>query len=253
MQRIEFFSFEQQDEFVLNLFNNKQNGFFLDISCGHPTLGSNSCTLERYNNWNGLCFDIYDYEANFQWSTQRTSPLYLMDVTKPEFATFLKNTIPQDLVVDYISLDVDGATGNLALTVLERILESGIKFKAMTFEHEYQLWYDEIRAPSRAMLEQLGYIRLFEDVKLWTCGMRTNDSEMFEDWWIHPQYFDPKLLPAQRTAEYYWQCIEALRNTTNIDYQAHHHCCRAFPAEYDLFWNDQDRENLTKQFPFWTK
>jgi len=42
---IEFYSLEQQDEFILNLFDHKRNGTFLDVSCWHPIGGSNTYYL----------------------------------------------------------------------------------------------------------------------------------------------------------------------------------------------------------------
>ena len=44
------------------------------------------------------------------------------------------------------------------------------------------------------MLEDLGFIRLFGDVKAWSIGSRGNGTESFEDWWVHPGYFDTDLI-----------------------------------------------------------
>ena len=43
---VKFYSHEQQDEFIFNLFGAKRGGSFLDISCSHPVVGSNTYTLE---------------------------------------------------------------------------------------------------------------------------------------------------------------------------------------------------------------
>ena len=52
---LNYFSFQNQDEFVHSLIGDK--GFFLDIGCGHPEKGSNSKFLEQLG-WKGLLFDI---------------------------------------------------------------------------------------------------------------------------------------------------------------------------------------------------
>jgi hypothetical protein len=243
MNPIEFHSHEQQDEYVYNVFNGKKNGFFLDISCGNPIIGSNSYTLEKFCNWDGIGFDIYDVEKDLRWSQYRKSKFVQMDVTSEQMTEWLKSNIPSDLVVDYISVDVDAWGTNLALQTLHRILDSGIKFKAMTFEHEYHGHGPEIRDEQRRLLKAQGMEMLFEDVRLWSRGPSNyNNTEIFEDWWIHPDYFDSNLLEAKRAGIYTFECIKTLRQLlNNTDYQASHVCNRSFPDEYTLFWDENER------------
>ena len=245
MSTIEFHSHEQQDEYIYNIFNKKQNGFFLDISCGNPTIGSNSYTLEKFCGWTGIGFDILDVEARDGWSSKRTSPFVQMDVTSSQMTEYLKTNIPADLVVDYISLDVDAGGTSLALQALQRVLDAGVKFKAMTFEHEYHSHGPELRDTQRKLLEAQGMVMLFEDVKGWTIGnSRHNNTEYYEDWWIHPDYFDVSLLGVKTQGLYTFECVEVLRNYLNQnDYTADHVCCRSFPDEYKLFWDSREEAN----------
>lgn len=236
---IEFHSHEQQDEFVANIFNFKTNGTFLDIASGHPKIGSNSYTLEKYFNWTGYGFDIRDVEQELQWSTHRKNPFFLMDVTSSALNNFFAQNVAEDHVFDYISLDVDSATGNHILDVLHRIVDSKIKFKVMTLEHEYHLYREQNRAPSRVILESIGMVRLFEDVKLWG-----TPSFSFEDWWVHPDYFDKTLLDLKSSNLYYFECIEKLKNNLGRNYQATHNCCRAFREEYNLFHTSVEQQQI---------
>lgn len=242
MQNIEFHSHEQQDEFVFNIFNQKRDGFFLDVSCGNPTIGSNTYTLDKFCGWTGFGFDIYDIEANFQWSQKRNGKFVQMDVTSEEFTEYLKANVTQD--VDYASVDVDSPLGVFAGKALDRILDAGIRPKAITFEHEYHSFFDEVRGPARERLEGLGYIRLFEDVKLWTCGFRKNDTEYFEDWWILPEHFPTTLLTVATKNLYYFDCIKLLKEHTGNTYNSTHRCSRAFVDEYNLFWHEQERQEF---------
>ena len=89
MKHIEFHSHEQQDEFIFNLFGQKTSGTFLDISCGNPIIGSNSYTLEKYNGWRGIGFDIGDAESLFQWSQKRQSKFVQMDATSAQLTEYL--------------------------------------------------------------------------------------------------------------------------------------------------------------------
>lgn len=239
---IEFHSHEQQDEFIFNLFFGKTNGFFLDIACGHPRIGSNTYTLEKYNNWNGFGFDIGNVEGELQWSQYRKSGFVQLDVTSQAMTDYLKAAVPQDQVVDYISLDVDAGGRNLALPALERVLAAGIRFKAMTFEHEAHIHGPDVRNKVYELLTAQGYVPLFEDVRLWAGGLSDDTNYTFETWWIDPTHFDPKVLEAKSSRLYYFDCVEKLKNTLGNDYQATHVCSRGWPEEYSLFWNDSDRQ-----------
>lgn len=248
MQTIEFYSHEQQDEFIFNLFQKKTNGFFLDISCGNPIIGSNTYALEKFCGWTGFGFDITDAEGTHQWSQKRTAQFVQADATSPELTEFLKANIPAGTIVDYISLDVDAAGTNLAFKALQRVIDSGVRFKAMTFEHEYYQHGDSIRSPARELLESQGYVRLFEDVRLWACGQQDDSTMYFEDWWIDPAHFDPSILESARTGLYYYRCVERLKKALGNEYTATHRCSRAWPEEYNLFWTQGEEDNLKEFF-----
>ena len=48
----------QQDKFLNTIvFNNKKNGFFIDIGAHDGKTYSNSLFFESINNWNALCFE----------------------------------------------------------------------------------------------------------------------------------------------------------------------------------------------------
>jgi hypothetical protein len=239
--QLEFNSHEQQDEFVFNLFQGKENGFFLDISCGNPIIGSNTYALEKFRNWNGIGFDIYDVDSAYGWNTVRKAQFVQMDVTTNKLTEFLKTL---EHPIDYISLDVDNNGASYALPTLERILNSGKRFKAMTLEHEHYQHNDSIRGPSRQLLEAAGYVRLFSDVKLLTIENIGNGSESFEDWWIDPDQFDAKILEAQDSNLYSFECVAALKKTLGNTYIGYHNCSKSFPEEYRLFWNDAEQNSM---------
>jgi hypothetical protein len=246
---ITFHSHEQQDEFIYNLFGQKQNGFFLDISCSTPRIGSNTYALEKYCGWTGIGFDLLNIEEMHQWSTYRTSKFIQADATSAELTELLKNNVPADTVVDYISLDVDAAGTNLAFLALQRVVASGIKFKAMTFEHENYIHGDKIRAPARALLESLGYVRLYEDVQYWDVGADTGQNMRFEDWWIHPDYFSDKIVKSTKSDLYYYQCVDHLKELMGHEYEATHVCSRGWPEEYSLYNHSSEQSTLSSILP----
>lgn len=244
--QIEFHSHEQQDEFIFNLFKKKQNGFFLDISCGHPLIGSNSYALEKNLGWTGFCFDIGDCQGLYDWTQHRSSPFIKADATGADLTDFLISNTPIDRVYDYISLDVDANGTNLALPALRRVLDAKIRFKAMTFEHECYIHGPAVRDEVIQILESQGYVCLFEDVCLWSGDPGQQAS--FEDWWVDPKYFDQAILDCKDSVLYYFECVDKIKNALENEYQATHRCCRAWPKEYDLFWNDNDRQTQTNFF-----
>lgn len=248
MDKIEFHSHEQQDEFIYNLFGKKQNGFFLDISCGHPIIGSNSYTLEKYCSWTGFGFDIGNCETLYQWSQKRTSPFIQADATSADLTDFLISNTPADRVYDYISLDVDANGTNLALQSLQRVLESGIKFKSMTFEHECYIHGPTVRDQAATLLEDRGYVPLFPDVRLWGGGIDDDSAATFEDWWIHPDYFDSSILSVAEPGLYYFDCVERIKKSLGNEYTATHNCSRGWPDEYKLFWHEQEQQQLASLF-----
>jgi hypothetical protein len=117
----------------------------------------------------------------------------------------------------------------------------------MTFEHECHIHGTDIRDEASTLLEAQGYIRLFEDVRLWGGGIVDDAGATFEDWWIDPQYFDSNITTITDTGPYYWEAVAELKKFQKNEYTAKHRCCRAWPEEYDLFWNDGD-ERTQKDF-----
>ena len=53
-----YFSQYNQDKFLNEVvFNNKKNGFFIDIGAHDGTLFSNSLFFEKFNDWTGICVE----------------------------------------------------------------------------------------------------------------------------------------------------------------------------------------------------
>jgi len=46
-----------QDKFIIDYFNKKQNGFFIDIGAHDGITLSNTYILEKEFNWNGICIE----------------------------------------------------------------------------------------------------------------------------------------------------------------------------------------------------
>jgi len=57
INNIESWSCSGQDYFILNYFNFKTGGFFVELGCDDGVRKSNTYTLEKNYMWNGICID----------------------------------------------------------------------------------------------------------------------------------------------------------------------------------------------------
>jgi len=243
MKDIEFYSHELQDEFIYNLFNGMEHGVFLDAACGNPIIGNNTYTLEKYFNWTGLAVDRLNADQLYDWSKKRNTKFVQIDATTNSFCDLIKDNFNSH--IDYLSLDMD----ECSIDALKQILNSGVKIKSLTFEHEYHRMDDAQRTDSRKLLESIGLIRLFEDVRFPNVlGLDYSSVNLFEDWWIDPSFFPTEILTLKSSQEFYKTIVEKLRDFTKLEYKAKHMCCQSYPKEYCLYWNDNEKNTYEEKF-----
>lgn len=164
-----------QDLIVLQLLNNLQNGYFLDIGCAEPIRFSNSNILEKYFNWSGIGIDILDApDPKFgDWKSLRPNTKHVVtDALAIDYKAFLiENNAPS--VIDYMSLDLEPP--ELTLKCLKQIPFGDYKFKVITFEtDEYREGGDERVKESREYLNSFGYV---------VCATLNKQDDVY----IHPE------------------------------------------------------------------
>ena len=108
------------------------------------------------------------------------------------------------------------ASRSIRLTILEILLEK-IKFKILTFEHDFftgSVESQQVRTHSRKLLQSAGYQLVASDVTILpTDGRPTNSNPMwFEDWWVDPSMIDSTTIQAYKNVDQtlqpkYWQTI----------------------------------------------
>ena len=58
MMNFQYYSQFKQDQFLNEvLFNNKKNGFFIDIGAHDRVTISNTLFFEKHNEWKGICIE----------------------------------------------------------------------------------------------------------------------------------------------------------------------------------------------------
>lgn len=195
-----------QDVYVVNLFRQKRNGFFLDFGAFDGLQYSNTYVLEKDFGWKGICVEplpkefekltacrtsyccnkaLYnksgetlEFVVSDMLSGIKESIDYHVHVKESEIIQV--NTItPTDLLIaaeapneiDYMSLDTEGSE----LTILEAFDFDRYTVKFINVEHNYQ---EPRRTTMRNLLESKGFIY--------------SGSVAFDDNYLHSSFFTGK-------------------------------------------------------------
>ena len=179
----------KQDEDVLKYYNNKSNGYFVDIGANDGITLSNTYLLEKDYNWNGICIEpvpsiFKKLEKNRPNMININNPLYNVDnktvtiidngllsgITEDlgkHKETVLKNSKGEYKLqtrtltsildeynapskIEYMSLDTEGSE----LKILQGLDFSKYKFGYLNIEHNYE---EPKRTQMRTLLESNGY------------------------------------------------------------------------------------------------
>jgi hypothetical protein len=174
----------QQDKFILNILNEKTNGYFIEIGSNRPITINNTYLLESKYNWTGIMIEI-DKSFLPQYKEHRPKSIHVInDATKIDYKNLFEvNNVPFE--IDYLQIDLEPANGSTIKT-LEKLDEDVLdkyKFATVTFEHDiYHTNFDNTRLKSRNIFQKRGYFCVFEDI--------CNEGNPYEDWYVHPELVD---------------------------------------------------------------
>jgi len=183
-----------QDQFVANILEFKKNGYCVDIGSAHSVESNNSFYFQELG-WDCISIEL-DSKYNSTYSTRKQGIHLNENALEVEYETvFKEQDFPE--VIDYLSLDID----SLSLEVLKILPFDKYRFKVITIEHDAYLHGDTYRKPQREILEDKGYELVCSNVLVPSPGHTGYNGEdcPFEDWWIHPDEFDSKLLDKIRS------------------------------------------------------
>lgn len=209
-----YYSQSGQDKFVLNVLNNKTNGFFVELGSQDPIEYNNSYVLESEYKWKGIMIE-YEHKHLPAYIEKRPNSIHIInDARNIDYNTLFKNNnVPHE--IDYLQIDLEPLNGS-TLEVLQKIdqeILADYKFATITFEHD--IWrnyenpfiFEDTRNQSRQIFEKHGYIRVFDDV---------NNADViypYEDWYVHPDLVD---------MNYIETLIEKNINNYDYSYYANH-------------------------------
>lgn len=172
-----------QESFVLNMLDEKKDGYYLEIGAFESKHTSNTYLLEKEYGWKGVSFEIVPERAN-QFNGDRSNPCICADATTFDYKSYLdENNFPRR--IDYLQLDVEPAENTLL--ALKQLPLNDYRFSVITYEHD--LYVDpennkHIKAESIELLKSYGYVLAVENIKVDHPDWPLRE---FEDWWIDPE------------------------------------------------------------------
>lgn len=183
-----FHSQAGQDIFLASVLSGKQRGFYLEIGGGHPVDSNNSMLLETDYRWAGVSLEL-DARLVLLWEGIRSNVILQADALAFDFSQSLEE-LSAPAQIDYLSLDIDPARNTFQ--VLSKLPHEKYRFSVITFEHDRYRNGDEYMDRSRALLREIGYQLVVENVHVF--------GKDFEDWWV-----DPSVVPELKWEP--WQCV----------------------------------------------
>lgn len=186
------FSRHFQDIFVLAVLNGKENGTFIEIGSGHPTLFNNTKLLEDEFGWKGLSIDNSERMCHL-FSKERNTSIILADAATLDYGTLFKQHCLEERS-DFLRINAEQAS----LEALKRIPFNQYEFSVIQFQHNACWWGNEFRDESRKILSKIGYVLFVPDVAV-------NEKDNYEDWWVHPAVAARnKYMKAQKKINFAW-------------------------------------------------
>jgi len=162
-----------QDMFVLSALDGKRGGSFVEIGSGDPYKFNNTALLEDTFDWVGLNIDNSERFC-YQHSRKRKSQILKADAGQLDY-DLLFNMNCMERHIDFLRFNAEGAS----IQSLRKIPFNRHEFFVIQFQHNACWWGPEFRQESREILSNAGYILAVPDVSV-------NETENYEDWWLHP-------------------------------------------------------------------
>jgi FkbM family methyltransferase len=174
-----------QDIFVLSVLDGKNNGTFLEIGGAKPFDRNNTALLEEKFNWRGVSIELDEtFVKEYTKERPKTKVLNLnaLDVNYEK----LLNENFQETTIDYLQLDIEPARNTYECML--KIPFDKYKFAVITYEHDYYIDVTRsYRQKSRDFLKSKGYVLVVNDIS-------PDGISSFEDWWVHPDLVDKKII-----------------------------------------------------------
>lgn len=183
-----------QDIFCIAMTEGMRDGFYLDIGANNPVAINNTYLLESEFGWTGILVDI------LPGCESRKGKFFRCDAARPS-TELLKAYLAMPPIVDFLSLDADGATLNSF-----HQLPKSKRYRIACIEHDTYAAGPGTRDAVRSEMFAMGYALVGMDVSI-----RFPDSSCplgsWEDWWCDPNLVKPELIQRFTCANREWSEI----------------------------------------------
>lgn len=171
-----------QDMFVLSLLNGKTGGTYLEVGGELPVAGNNTYLMERYFGWQGVSIEL-DPKYTDLWARDRSNKYICGDALTQDYGQLIQQ-MNFGKVVDYFSCDIEPP--EQTFQALKSVVETGVRFRVITFEHDAYNGGESVRLDSRQYLKSQGYQLIVGDV--------SHAGNSVEDWWVDPNLVNRSIL-----------------------------------------------------------
>lgn len=180
-----------QDMFVLMVLDGKTEGKYLEIGANKPFEHSNTYLLEDKFNWKGVSLEINGSLVTW-FNGKRKNPCLQRDATKANYLEILDS---QNMGTDFDYLQLDCEPARNTFEALLLIPFEKYRFAVITYEHDWYIDEDKtMRDKSRKYLQMMGYELVVPNISI-------DKENWFEDWWIHPNLVDPKIIEVLKSSK----------------------------------------------------
>jgi hypothetical protein len=165
-----------QDQFALSVVTT--NKTYIEIGANHYKNSNNTYPLEINYNWKGFSIELNQkkFKTNWEEQAERSNAIYWDNAITFDYAKAVKrNNMPQR--IGFLSCDIEPAANTFA--ALQKVIEDGISFDCITFEHDNYKSNTDYDIIARKYLLSKGYKVAVENVYAMNKPQR-----IFETWFV---------------------------------------------------------------------
>ena len=157
-------------------------GTYIEIGAYRPRHRSNTYTLEVHEGWRGFSIE-YNVKHKQGWldCVERKNPIFWADAMSFDYAAEVKNlNLPKR--INYLSCDIEPP--NHTFKALQKVIEQGLEFDCITFEHDNSNLKSKKYAPEDYNVIATEYL-LTKGYKVAVRDVYCNDPNyLFETWFV---------------------------------------------------------------------
>lgn len=163
-----------QDIFVFNICGS--NGTYIEIGGSWPKKNNNTYSLEIHGGYKGFSIEYdKDLYINSWAASERKNKIYWNDAINFDYLKALKeNDLPTH--ISYLSCDIEPPENTF--NALTKVINDGVTFDVITFEHDLYASSKNFDIISREFLTKKGYKVAVTDV------FHKNEDMIFETWFV---------------------------------------------------------------------